>query len=290
MILDCTIAAEEDGQSLGRVLRRFGLSAGLLSRAKAAGALRVNGTPAHTNVLCRAGDRVTVDLDAAQPPTELIPEEGTLDILYEDPAILAVNKPQGMLTHPSHARCRGTLANLVAGYLEGRGELPCCHVVTRLDRDTSGVVLMAKNAYIRARIAPPDKTYLAEVLGVPEPCSGTICAPIARLSPEGMARGVREDGQSACTRYEIADVSVRCGITVTTLRLFPETGRTHQLRVHCAHIGHPILGDALYESPASREASDVLGICGQRLHAACLRFVHPGTGKPLELTAPVPWA
>ena len=289
MILTYTLPSEEDGSSLSRALRRFGLSATLLSRAKAAGALRVNGLPAHTNALCRAGDVLSVDIGAAEPPMELLPEDGPLEILYEDDALLAVNKPQGLLTHPSHARRSGTLANHAAGYLLRRGEPPRCHVVTRLDRDTSGVVLFAKNAYVRARTARPEKTYLAEVLGVPRPSSGTLSAPIARLSPDGMARGVRADGQAAYTRYETVSTSRRLGIPVTLLRLFPETGRTHQLRVHCAYLGHPILGDALYASPASRAASEALGIGAQRLHAARLRLAHPLTGASVELSAPPPW-
>lgn len=287
MILSYMLPPSEDGSVLERVLRRFALSSAMLSRVKAAGALTLNGSPAHTNAVCRAGDTVRVDLTAAEPPMSVLPEDGALTVVYEDDALLAVDKPVGMLTHPSRAQDRGTLLGFASGYLLRHDGSAACHIVTRLDRDTSGIALLAKNAYVRARIEGPlEKTYIAQVYGIVTPPSGVIDAPIARLSPEGMARGVVPGGAPSLTRYETLRTETVGGIPVTHLCLYPVTGRTHQLRVHCAYIGHPLLGDRLYGTPLSLTASAALGIEGHLLRAISLILPHPVTNKRLTLRVP----
>ncbi|MDY3072247.1 MAG: RluA family pseudouridine synthase [Eubacteriales bacterium] len=287
MILTYTLPPEEDGLPLSRVLRRFSLSGTALTRVKASGALTVNGVCAHTGAVCRAGDTVRVDLSAAEPPMTAVPEDGPLDVLYEDDALLAVDKPAGLLTHPSRAQASDTLLGRASGYLLRHDGCGACHILTRLDRDTSGIVLLAKNAYVCARFTePPEKTYTALVYGTVFPASGRIDAPIARLSPAGMARGVVPGGAPSGTHWRTLGTAAPRGIPVTALELHPETGRTHQLRVHCAYIGHPLLGDRLYGSTLSRAASALLGIRGHCLRASALSFFHPLTQKRIDLAVP----
>ena len=197
-----------------------------------------------------------------------------LSILYEDEALLAVDKPQGMLVHPSFSRQTGTLANRLLGYYDRTGQACAVHPVSRLDRDTFGVVLLAKNAHAHALLiaAEKHKTYHAAVRGVPQPPEGMIDVPIARLSPESLLRCVRADGQPARSAYR----TLRTEHGISLLELQPLTGRTHQLRVHCAWLGCPILGDPQYGGAES-------GGPGQQLCAVSIRFFHPFLKKWLEI-------
>jgi 23S rRNA pseudouridine1911/1915/1917 synthase len=225
-----------------------------------------------------------------------VPEAGGLDILYEDAGLLAVNKPSGVLTHPSRSRYTGTLANHAAGYLEKTTGDGRCHAVNRLDRDTSGIVLFAKNSYMKARaseaLSAPNakKEYLALVFGAMEPGSGTIDLPIKRLREEDMLRVAAADGQRAVTHYETVGNGYGPSGTVSLLLLSLETGRTHQIRVHCLALGHPVLGDHLYCTEESGELSARLGILTSALHARRLAFVEPVSHRPLVIEAPTPEA
>lgn len=295
MVLRYDVKESDSGKKIYTIMRRELLvSAALTRRLKQVDAIYLNGQPAYTDRVVLPGDTLTIDITAAEPPCDNIPERGSIDVLYENAGLIAVDKPPGMLTHPSHSKNTGTLANFVAGYLlETTGD-GCCHAVNRLDRDTSGVVLFAKNSHMKARAsdalaaADAEKEYLALVCGVPDAPVDTIDLPIKRLTEGDMLRVTSPEGQRAVTHYETAQISRVLGHTVSLLRLRLETGRTHQIRVHLHNAGHPVLGDTLYSTEASRAVSESLGITTQALHAHRLTFTEPLTGQPLELTAKVP--
>ncbi len=272
------IGLDEDGRNIKTVLKHgFKLSATLITRLKNHRGIYVNGKPVYTNHICRVGDIVTLDIAAAEPVQDIRSEHAPLDILYEDVYILAVNKPEGMLTHPSRSQFEGSLMGFVLGYLS-RQRIHSCHALNRLDRYTSGVVLFAKNAYAKAffttSLQNAHKEYIAVTYGKPPSKSGTIDLPIDRLQSGKIMRGIMQDGARAVTHYELLDVLQN---NMSVLRLKPETGRTHQLRVHCLALGCPIVGDTLYHTDESKILSDHMKVHGQLLHAERLRFIHPAS-------------
>lgn len=265
---------------LSRILREeMGLSAGFMNRLKWTGALKVNGQSVHTDFPVQPGDTVTAVVEEESPdyPAEDLP----LTILYEDDFLLAVDKPQGMLIHPSSARNTGTLANAVAGYYRRTGRTGAFHPLTRLDRDTFGIVLVAKNGYACALLqrSRPRKTYHALTLGGPASDSGIIDAPIARKPLPSLLREVRPDGKPSRTEYRVLER----GEALCRLALTPVTGRTHQLRLHCAYMGFPIVGDPQYGSAEALTWAERLGVSGQQLCAKRLELSHPVTGQALVL-------
>ena len=256
------------------------MSTGLMNRLKWGDAIQVNATPQHTDYAVQIGDRITVRLDEEAPPYPA--EDGIVKILYEDEHILAVDKPAGVLIHPSHSQNSGTLANFVVRYYEKTGQKSAFHPVTRLDRDTFGVVLLAKNSHIHSLLqeTPVEKIYHAYVFGGPAGNSGIIGAPIARRPMPSLLRWIRPEGKPSVTAFQVLqrdDVG-------TLLALRPITGRTHQLRLHCAHRGFPILGDPQYGSVDSQALSARLGYTHQRLCAHSVTFLHPITEQPITIT------
>ena len=219
------------------------ISTGLMNRLKWQDRILVNGQSRHTDFAVQAGDTVTLLLDAPEP--DYPAEDGPLTVLYEDDFLLAVDKPAGMLIHPSRAAVTGTLANRVQGYYAKTGQHCAFHPVTRLDRDTFGIVLAAKNPHIHARMnelhaaGAMEKRYHAWVYGGPAETAGVIDAPIARKPLPSLLREIRSDGKPSRTEFTLLE---RRG-QVSKLDLRPVTGRTHQLRLHCAYAGFPILGD-----------------------------------------------
>ena len=281
MVLQHT--AQRSGKLLSFLRRELRMSSSLVSRLKFQNAFAVDGVPVHTDYPVSPGAVITVCLDEPEP--EYPAEDGPLNILYEDEALIALDKPAGLMVHPSFSRNTGTLANYLLGYYRRTGQRCAVHPVSRLDRDTFGVILLAKNAHVHAllRQAMADgdlhKQYCASLYGVlPQP-EGVIDAPIARLSPQSLLRCVRDDGQAARSRYRVLQVRGPCSLVA----LEPLTGRTHQLRVHCAHLGAPVLGDPQYGTEASRAYSLTLGLTTQQLCAAQLSLVHPLTGQPITL-------
>lgn len=252
------------------------MSSTLVKRLKYNHAFFVNGEAVRTNYPVKIGDYIEVILD--EPLPEYPPQEGDLSILFEDDFFIAVDKPPGMMMHPSSARNEGTLANYLLHYYNTTGQPCAVHPVSRLDRDTFGVVLLAKNAHAHAKMHEQlleqglTKTYHAVVIGSPAEREGIIDAPIARLRPDSMLRCVREDGKPAKSQYEVLLQRDGCSL----LELRPLTGRTHQLRVHCAYMGFPIVGDPQY-------GSDPYGLPYQQLCAVSLGFTHPITGKFMEI-------
>lgn len=268
------------GGRLSAVLKEeLKMSTGLLNRAKWADGLRVNGQSVHTDYQVTPGDEIVVLLEEKQ--ARYPAESGPLTILYEDASLLAVDKPAGMLIHPSRNRLTGTLANLVQGHYEAQGITAAFHPLTRLDRDTFGIVLIAKSAYVHALLQEqrPQKLYYARTFGGPGAEAGIIDAPIARKPLPSLLREVRPDGKPSLTRYRVLERREESCL----LELEPVTGRTHQLRLHCAHMGFPILGDPQYGSAASVAYSQGLGLTTQLLCAKSLEFTHPITGETLHL-------
>ncbi len=277
--MELRITAERSARLSSFLLRELNMSTGLMNRLKWKEALRVNGIPRHTDYPVCPGDVITVALEEEAP--EYPAEEGRLTILYEDDWLLAVDKPAGMLIHPSRARNCGTLANFVAGYYEKTGQNSAFHPLTRLDRDTFGIVLLAKNSHIHALLQAqkPRKTYHALVFSAPPESAGTITAPIARCPLPSLLRKIDPAGKPCITHYRVLESAS----SVTRLELHPVTGRTHQLRLHCAWLGCPILGDPQYGTPESTAFSAALGISTQLLCAKILEFTHPITGTPMRL-------
>ena len=268
------------GGRLSAVLKEeLKMSTGLLNRAKWADGLRVNGQSVHTDYQVTPGDEIVVLLEEKQ--AQYPAESGPLTILYEDASLLAVDKPAGMLIHPSRNRLTGTLANLVQGHYAAQGMTAAFHPLTRLDRDTFGIVLIAKSAYVHALLQEqrPQKLYYARTFGGPGAEAGIIDAPIARKPLPSLLREVRPDGKPSLTRYRVLERREESCL----LELEPVTGRTHQLRLHCAHMGFPILGDPQYGSAASVAYSQGLGLTTQLLCAKSLEFTHPVTGETLHL-------
>lgn len=264
------------GGRLSAVLKEeLKMSTGLLNRVKWADGLRVNGQSVHTDYQVTPGDEIVVLLEEKQ--AQYPAESGPLTILYEDASLLAVDKPAGMLIHPSRNRLTGTLANLVQGHYAAQGITAAFHPLTRLDRDTFGIVLIAKSAYVHALLQEqrPQKLYYARTFGGPGAEAGIIDAPIARKPLPSLLREVRPDGKPSLTRYRVLERREESCL----LELEPVTGRTHQLRLHCAHMGFPILGDPQYGSAASVAYSQGLGLTTQLLCAKSLEFTHPITGE-----------
>lgn len=275
--MELTHIAQREGRLSSFLRGEMKMSTGLMNRLKWGDAIRVNGIPQHTDYPVQTGDRITVRLD--EPAPEYPPEYGRLDILYEDDHILLVDKPSGMLIHPSRSKNTGTLANLVIGHYVKTGQQAAFHPVTRLDRDTFGVVLLGKNSHVHSLLqdAPLQKTYHALVFGQPAGERGTVDAPIARRPLPSLLRYVAPEGKPSVTEYEVLERFEGCSL----LSLRPITGRTHQLRVHCAHMGWPILGDPQYGSPGSQAFSRRRGLTSQLLCAKRLEFCHPITGQRL---------
>jgi len=277
--MELKIVADREGRLSSFLRGELKMSSSLMNKLKWGDGIRVNGEPQRTNFPVTSGDVITVRLDEEEP--EYPAEDGPLTILYEDDHLLAVDKPAGMLIHPSRACNRGTLANFVAGYYRRTGQNSAFHPMTRLDRDTFGIVLLAKNAHVHTLLQTGDvkKTYHAWTFGGPEENRGLIDAPIARRPLPSLLRYVGPEGKPSVTEFEVL---FRDG-ALCKLSLMPVTGRTHQLRVHCAHRGFPILGDPQYGSPESCKLSAGIGLSSQILCAKRLELLHPLTGEMLVL-------
>ena len=277
--MELTWVSTRAGRLSSFLLGELKLSAGLMNKLKWGDSIRVNGVPQRTNYPVQPGDVITVAL--AEETPEYPAEDGELSILYEDDAILAVDKPAGMLIHPSRSKNTGTLANFVAGYYQKTGQNCAIHPVTRLDRDTFGIVLLAKNAHIHSLLqnGVAKKTYHALVCGGPTQESGIINAPIARRPLPSLLRYVNPEGKPSVTEWQVLEREEK----LCKLSLRPITGRTHQLRLHCAYMGFPILGDPQYGSLESQRLSAELGLTHQMLCAKRLEFSHPITGESMIL-------
>lgn len=257
-----------------------GISRKMLTQIKQGGLILVNGEPRTVRYDISEGDDVTVHFPVEQPAETMVRTSRPLTILFEDDYLLAVDKPAGIATIPSRLHPDDTLANAVLGYYGRIGLQSAIHVINRLDRDTSGVVLFAKYAYVHHRFSELQqtgglaRTYLALVEGDVSP--QTIDASIGRAPDSIMERIVTADGQHAVTHILEAEPIG----AYTTLTIALETGRTHQIRVHLRHIGHPLLGDTMYGGKPVLDR--------HALHSASATFCHPMTGERLVIEATYP--
>ena len=284
-ILTHTVSPEEEGRMVKGILRgSLQLSYTLLKSLKwRENAILLNGQSVHVNAIVRAGDVVSVALSERTPREDLYCENTAApDIVYEDEDLLVLNKPAGVAMHPkADDAAAPSLAAMLTGYL-GEGSVP--HFVSRLDKGTSGLLIAAKSGYIHDRLrralhsSELRREYRAVAVGQVTPPRGVIDAPIGRADGSIIRRCVREDGLVSRTEYEVLQTTER----FTLLRLRPETGRTHQLRVHMAYLGHPLAGDWLYGT------EDKNLIARPALHSYELWFTQPITGQELHFTAPIP--
>jgi 23S rRNA pseudouridine1911/1915/1917 synthase len=301
--LDAWLALQLENVSRARVQL-------LLSESK----VLVNGAPAKPSLKLHGGESVEVLGEPTLPPLRAMPEPIPLDIVYEDNDLSVINKPAGMMVHAGSgatddARNRGTLVNALLSHyaeLSHSNDLVRPGIVHRLDKQTSGLIIVARNdaahlhlgeMFSRRQIR---KTYLALVHGVIKQDRGTINASISRDAIRRTRMTTRREAgaRTAISHYEVLErIESRFGkFTLVSVRI--ETGRTHQIRVHLASIGHPVVGDTLYGAPAkissaaprkkSDPAPEIISLDRNFLHAAELEFAHPGTGKPLQLQTPLP--
>lgn len=282
--LTLTVSDAQNGRTVLSLLKReLQLSTGCVNRLKRTETgLTVNGQRVFTNAVLQAGDVLTANLDAAEQSSDIPPIPMELDIFYEDEHLLVLNKAAPLAVIPSSlAPDEPTLANGLAHYM-GAGF--SFHPVNRLDRGTTGLMIVAKNGYIhdqlRRRLHSGTfyRQYQAVCLGHPQPPCGSVDLPIGRAPDSAIKRQIDPEGQSAYSEYRT--VETNCDFSL--LELTPHTGRTHQLRVHMAALGHPLVGDWLY----GRE--DRTLIARPALHAARLALTHPVTGAELNFTAPLP--
>ena len=280
-----TVSPQEDGATVRHILKaKLHFSSHAISRlTRAENGILVNGQHARTTFVLHTGDVVTAEAGDHRPPKVLpTPGDWPLPIVWEDGYLLVVNKPAGMTAHASNfLPDTPTVAGALAW---SRGTDFIFHSVNRLDKGTTGLMVVAKSGYVHDLLRRSLHTdrfrreYRAVCMGCPEPESGTIDAPIGRDETSTVARMVRPDGLPAVSHYEV--LSKRSCLSL--VKLLPETGRTHQLRVHMASIGHPLAGDWLYGT----EDPDL--IARPALHSCALTLTHPVTGEVLHLTAPLP--
>ncbi len=269
-------ARVENPQSLKLFLQgHFGLSSRILTRLKKEKCVFVNGKYRHMNFLLNTGDEIWINLDFDTNSFPL--EEREIDVVYEDESILAINKDANLTVHPTKGTPRGTLLNAVAYYASKKGEDYKVRFANRLDRDTTGVIIVAKNKYIDHKLSrqfierSPEKFYLALVEGYTED-DFLFQGPMDRLEGE-FRRRIMEGGKDSLTYF--STIARKNGISLVSCR--PVTGRTHQLRLHLSELGHPILGDELYGYSGKIERT--------MLHCERMVIHHPITGKELELHA-----
>ena len=265
-----------------------GLTRSQATRLIESGEVAVNGRAVSKSYKLAGGEDIAVTLPEPEL-VEAVPQDIPLDVVYEDADVIVVNKPSGMVVHPAPGHPDGTLVNALlyhcAGTLSGIGGALRPGIVHRIDRDTSGLIIAAKNdaahQYLSAQLAEHTlaRTYECIVVGALREDRGTVDAPIARHPTDRKRMAVVAGGREAVTHWEV--IARYPGYTHVRCRL--ETGRTHQIRVHMAYIGHPILGDTVYGAK-----KEVPGLTGQCLHAVGLRFLHPRTHEVVELSCPLP--
>lgn len=280
-----------------------------IQQAAEAGCILVNGKPVKSNYRVKPRDVVSVVMDRPRYEMEITPEDIPLDIVYEDEDVLVVNKPAGLVVHPGHGNWTGTLVNALAWHLRDNPDYdvndPRLGLVHRIDKDTSGLLVVAKTPDAKTHLGKQffNKTtkreYRALVWGIPSPATGRIEGNIGRSLKDRLQMAVyptdSELGKHAVTHYEVLEQLGH----VSLVRCVLETGRTHQIRVHMRHIGHPLFNDARYggdqilrgtTAASYRQfVNNCFAICPrQALHARTLGFVHPRTGEEMFFSAPIP--
>jgi len=284
MVLKYIIKDTDTYLNVKEVLKAyFGISERLLLRLKNNKNILLNNEPTYVSKEVVSGDEIQVLIDFIEDNSNIVPTKIDLDIIYEDDCYLVVNKAPNMAIHPSMLHYDTSLSNGIKYYFDSINLKKKIRPVNRLDKDTSGLVVFAKNEYIQECLVNQmkskdmKKTYIAICEGIFEEKQSTINLPIARKPGSIIERYVDSSGDQAITHYEVLKEQNNISVVKCTL----ETGRTHQIRVHLSHIGHPILGDTLY-------GKKYVGITRQLLHAYKLEFIHPITKENVSYIAPIP--
>lgn len=277
-VLQYPIGEKDAGKTVQTFLKQeHGYSSRTLTKLKKTPqGLTINGHHARTVDLLASGDVLAVCFEDQKQP--YLRSNQKVPIVYEDEDVVVFNKPAGMPCHPSCGHAWDTLANVFAAHCDRQGIATMFRPLNRLDKDTSGAVLVAKNQFAAAKVTGGfHKVYTAIVVGHLQPPQGRIEAPILREQPEEMKRIVHPDGQYAATRYRVVRQNEEYSLVECEL----ETGRTHQIRVHMAHLGYPLLGDEMYGEPS-------LYIRRQALHCGVILFIHPTNGEQIRVECPFP--
>ncbi len=281
-ILELKIPEDMNGLPVRRVLKQqFHFASSLISRLKTKpDGICLNGEKVYTNALVKTGDLLTVNITDLDPFNPAEPREFSLDIRYEDADLLIIHKPAGMAVHGSDRLPSITVANACSWRY---GQDCSFHPAHRLDKGTSGLLVIAKSAYVHDRLrsrmhtADFERSYLAVIEGVMDPPCGTICKPVSRDPVEGIRRVIDPEGLASETRYETLQESNGRSL----VSAFPVTGRTHQIRIHFSSCGHPLIGDPVYGTVSEM-------IRRPALHSHRIHLVHPVTGEVLDLVDPLP--
>ncbi len=282
-----TVTEDDAGLPVKRLLRlKFNFSSRLLSKLKFQHLVYLNGQQTPGWIVPAAGDVISVDLP--EEKSDFPPEDIPIDPVYEDDDLLIINKQPGIIVHPTKGHPVHTIANGLMKYMADTGQSFKIRFVNRLDMDTTGLLIVAKNSHAQDDLTKQmkanatEKRYIAIANGIIEEDSFTIDLPIGRPDPERVERGVmKEGGYPSVTHVKVLQRFPKDG-GHTLVELLLETGRTHQIRVHMSHIGHPLTGDSLYGG----EAPELIG--RQALHACMLSFRHPATGEKMIIEAPIP--
>ncbi|EHH9608139.1 RluA family pseudouridine synthase [Listeria monocytogenes] len=285
MFLEWKVETEEDGLLLRTFLKSKHISKQLLTAVKfgAEGKIELNNKEQNVLYHVKVGDKVRLTFPTEQQNERLLAEYTDLDIIFEDDFLLIINKPAGMASIPSQYHPNGSVANFVKGHYETQGLTNAIHIVTRLDRETSGLMLIAKNRFAHARLSTflqkglLKRSYQAFTSGVLVEQKGSIEAPIGRKEVSIMERFVTPEGKYAKTNYEV--LARYRAFDHVAIQL--ETGRTHQIRVHFSYIGHPLIGDDMY-------GGDTNLLKRQAMHSCHLHLVHPLTEKYMAFDLPLP--
>lgn len=282
--LEFPVHPQEDGRRVDAILRSHGLSTSAIRRSKhREHGLLVDGEDIYTSYLVHAGQVVSILADD-RASSDIVPNEGPVDILYEDDDLLVADKPAGLAVHPCAGSWEDSLGARLVHYYRQIGLQADFHPVHRLDKGTSGLMVVAKHPAAQHILTKQlhtggfHRTYLAVCEGCPSPSCGVIDAPLGRSDDSYIRQEVRPDGKPARTHYQVLEEHGRFSL----LNLVLETGRTHQIRVHMAYLGHPLAGDFLYGT------EDPELISRPALHSAWLRLTQPFTGEHLSFESPLP--
>ncbi len=284
MVLEYVLKDSDEEKNINQILKeQFDLSSRLFNKLIRNKNISINGQIVDTRNKAEVGDKLIIDLNYKEDTSNIVSKKIDLDIIYEDDGLLILNKPAGIAVHPSIRHYEDSLASGVKYYFEEKGIYKKIRSVNRLDLNTSGLIIFAKNEYIQENLIRQmekgifTKEYIAIVEGKMEKTKGLIDAPIARKEESIIERCVSENGQEAITEYEVLQKNDRYSVVRCKLL----TGRTHQIRVHFAYLGHPLLGDTLYGKKSNL-------INRQALHSYKISFIHPITKKNVAFESDLP--
>ncbi len=285
MKLTFTADENSNGRTVKQILKsNLGLSERLIKKLKFSSNILLNSIPVHVNAVVKQNDIIEANIDFVESCDGIAPENIAIDIIYEDDCLIALNKQPHIVVHPTSTHQNGTVANALLYHYRTTGTERKIRPVSRLDRDTTGIIIFAKNEFVQEALIRQmsDKTFRKEYVGIVngilKDTSGTIALPIERKPGSIMLRHTADTGAPAVTHYTVLEHLN----DATFARFSLETGRTHQIRVHCQAIGHPLAGDTLYSSIST----DIID--RQALHSQSVSFIHPYSGKYMSLNAPIP--